>query len=82
VRTVELAFTASTAICRAILSRRVRGELRRIFPELTAELNGRFDSARQVVGFLRMIWSSSQPPHNFGHKLKPLANLRIPLEGP
>jgi hypothetical protein len=44
VRTVELAFTASSAICRAILSRRVRGELRRVFPELTAELSGRFNS--------------------------------------
>jgi hypothetical protein len=30
-----LAFTASGAICRAILSRRVRGELRRAFSKLT-----------------------------------------------
>ena len=39
-RTVELAFTASSAICRAILSRRVRGELRRAVSELTGGIAG------------------------------------------
>ena len=68
VRTVELAFTAFGAICRAILSRRMRGELRRIFPELTAELNGRFKSATPVGCSLRIICWPDQPGHLSRHK--------------